>query len=141
MCERAICGHIIFKIDIIPSMFGYMLRLTGVQGLEVNYSKIRDSIVTVLAGDCPDEQYTYALTHIYENSPFFEAYINYHYIMQRKEMDIKDLIIPLVDCIKKTSITIIQAAKGVYMAEDSGYLYILDAHAPVFQKHSYVAIR
>ena len=79
MCERVICGHIIYKIDLIPTTFEYMSMLTGAQGLEINYPQIRNEIVIVLSGDCSDKQYTAALTYIYENSPFFKAYINYHY--------------------------------------------------------------
>jgi len=141
MCERAICGHVIFKIDLLPSMFNQILRLTGVPGLDVNYPFVRDSIVTALCGDCSDEQYISALTRIYENSLFFEAYINYHYIMRRDEIKIKELIIPLVECVKVTAVSVMTTAKGTYMAEDSGYMYILDAYLPALINHRYVAIR
>ena len=81
LCERIICGHIIFKVDLLPAIFEHMVRLTCTPELDTNYPLIRENIVTVLGGDCSDEQYAAALTHIYENSPFFEAYINYHFIM------------------------------------------------------------
>jgi hypothetical protein len=141
MCERIICGHIIYKIDLIPAVFGHVFTLLGIPGLEINYPLIRGNIVTVLGGDCSDEQYTAALIRIYEESPFFEAYINYHYIMRRNGIDIKDLVIPLVDCVKNAGKTVLQAAKGTYMAEDSGYMYILDAYAPALHKQQYVEIR
>ena len=61
--------------------------------------------------------------------------------MRRSEIDIKDLIIPLVDCVKNAGKSILQTAKGTYMAEDSGYMYVMDAYIPALDKQPYVAIR
>ena len=141
LCERIICGHAIFKIDLLPAIFIHMASLIFTPGLNTNYPHVRDSIVTVLGGDCSDEEYTAALTRVYENSPFFEAYINYHYLMRRGAIDLKDMVVPLVDCVNKAGAAVIDTAKGIYLAEDSGYLYILDAYKPALACHTYVEIR
>lgn len=140
LCERAIIGHIIYKIDLLPVIFNHMRILTGVD-LDMNYKKVREDIVTVLSGDCTDEKYTDSLTALYENSPFFEIYMNYHYIMHRDSIDIQDLVIPLVDCLNSACMTLRESVQGTYMAEDSGHLYILDAYRPALGGYKYVEIR
>jgi hypothetical protein len=61
--------------------------------------------------------------------------------MRRDGIEIKELIIPLVECVKKTAASVMTTAKGNYMAEDSGYMYILDAYPPALKNHRYIAIR
>lgn len=140
LCERVIIGHAIYKIDLLPVIFNHMRFLTGVPDLEINYEQIREHIVIALAGDCTDEQYTASLTGIYENSPFFEAYINYHYIMRREAIDLFSLISPLVHYLNSACMAVRETVKGVYMAEDSGYLYILDAYKAALGGYRYVEI-
>jgi len=141
LCERVIIGHSIFKIDLLPVIFNHIRFLTGVADLDINYGQIRENIVTALAGDCADDFYSESLTNIYVNSPFFETYINYHYIIHREKIDIKDLITPLVLCLNGASMALLEAVKGTYMAEDSGYLYILNAYKPALGGYEYAEIR
>jgi len=141
LCERIIIGHTIYKIDLLPVIFNHMRFLTGAPDLDINYGKIRENIVTALAGECTDELYTASLTNIYTNSPFFEAYINYHYIMSREAIDLKGLITPLVHCLNGACMALREAVKGTYMVEDSGYLYILDAYKSALGGYEYVEIR
>ena len=141
LCERTICGHIIYKIDLLPSIFEYMVLITRTTNLATHYPKIRESVVTLLTGDCSDAEYTEALMQIYENSPLFEAYFNYHYIMRRDKISLKELVIPLVSYVLNVGSNLMVSVKGTYMAENSGYLYILDAYKPALAGYSYVEIR
>jgi hypothetical protein len=141
LCERIIIGHSIFKIDLLPVIFNHIRFLTGANDLEINYRKIRGDIVTALTGDCTDDFYAAALTNMYVSSPFFEAYINYHYIMRREKIDIRDLIAPLVQCLNSACMALREAANGTYLAEDIGYLYILDAYKAALGGYEFVEIR
>lgn len=141
LCERILIGHVIYKIDLLPVINNHMRLFACVPDLEINYRQIRDNIVIVLTGDCTDDQYAASLAGLYESSPFFAAYINYHYIMRRETIDLKDLVTPLVNCLNSACMALRETLKGTYLAEDSGYLYILDAYKPALGGYEYVEIR
>jgi hypothetical protein len=141
LCGRVIPGHVIYKIDLLFAAFDYMASITHKPELEINSLIVRDDLISILCGDCSDEQYTAALTRVYNGSPFINAYINYHYIMGNTADIIKNAIIPLVNRVNEYATETLIAVNGTYMAEDSGYLYLLDADRRSLVNHSFVEIR